>query len=226
MLHRLKMLIPQWTFLAVSILWESESCSIEDFPLLPTNYGNYEGRTFYLVASVYECDCCQMRLEDGDLVIFKVDIEQSHIISAFDLSAGCNHKDLRRRLIDGELTTCFCENVYERHSWVLFVKFFSSNERSLVLGSLNQSLRERETKEYLLNWMEELNVPYHNTTPEVSILSCPIENAPILTEGQKVSLAWLLVILIPVFLLVISIITPTLKDYMARHSNRVHPFTP
>ena len=123
--HRLKMLIPQWTFLAVvsvSILWESESCSIEDFPLLPPNYGNYVGRNFNLLAStVYRSRKCfdsQITFDSYYGSVYKLVVE--------DLSPGkgCNLHDLRKRLNDGNLTeeySCYCENVYERDSWVLYM---------------------------------------------------------------------------------------------------------
>ena len=87
----------------------------------------------------------------------------------------------------------------------------------LQLGSLKPPISDNDTKLYLINWLEELKVPYHYLNQEIHTKVC---------TRPKVSLASKLVVLIPVFLLVISIITPTLKDYMARHSNRVHPFTP
>ena len=211
------MLIPQWTFLAVvsvSVLWESKCCPFKDFPLLPLNYGHYEGRTFDLVASTLnrDCECCRVKYKVGD---YPKDFETDAllVVRVIIPHNGCN----------GDLTkanSCECANIYERDSWVLYVSFVPKNYWFIDLGSLNHLKSEKETEEYLVNWLEELNVPYHNSTDEFSILSC---TRP--TNLQKASLAWKLVVLIPVFLLVMSIITPTLKDYMARHSNRVHPFT-
>ena len=228
------MLVLKWTFLAVasvSIWWESESCSIEDFPLLPPNCGNYEGRNFNLIASTQNIDweCCKINFKFG---LQPPNNYRPGFITIFLFNdTGCNLNDLRMHLVDGDFipdNDCFCANIYERDSWVLFVWFVPTNNWLIYLGSLNQSVSETETKDYLFNWLEELHVPYHNFTDEVFLFTCtrPTENTPQGQKGQTVSLAWLLVVLIPVFLMVISIITPTLKDYMARHSNRVHPFTP
>lgn len=210
------MLILKWTFLAVvsaSIQFNRECYSDKEFPLLPPDSGNYKGRNFDLVAAPKLCDYFPKVIVRQDGTSF---LERGKDTSALvDPHNGCNLNDLKLEALD----VCHCENIYERDSLLLIVRFLGNpNEWEFYLGSQNRPINKTATQEYVNSWWTEFNVTFQNYTPEASLNFC--SRLPV-QESMGINVAWFLVILIPIFLTVISMVRATLENYIERRSNRV-----
>lgn len=227
--HLLNMLTAQWAVLATvtaCVLSSYDNCSSEGFPALPANYGNYTGRTFNVMASTHLSEnCWRIRLNNKNLYLF-TGSEVSEYDDGRELSPRCDLHTLCKVKVEAIED---CMNIYEKDSWLLIVGYTSlaSLYLQFILG-VDKSINLNDTREFLYNWLDELNITNQNTCSGIQYVDCSSWPKNELTSKPTVSrsLLWFFVMFIPPLVTLISIITTSVKKSLIRHSNRVTPLRP
>ena len=154
----------------------------------------------YLAASIGEVSDNFTFTECGSIVMKNQMMQHFLVLSTLSTpdyemrlhTPGCDHS--KNNSVEP------CENLYERNSWVIFIRF-NSTDLFMVLGSRNETVTEEDSRKVLVEWLAEFNIENGPSVDEFFFFSGTCET--IFVQKTKRGFIWFLAGMVPLGLPII-----------------------